>query len=125
MNGPFQVAQANTGTSNSNSGSGPVRIYKLTKPLTDQAVIVNIGYADGYLRGFSSRGSGFAGEFALPVLGRVSMDLLALGCDAVPELKEGDWVEIAYDLPTASEASGVAQYELLTTLGSRFERIWS
>ena len=90
-----------------------------------EAVIVNIGYADGYLRGFSSRGSGFAGEFALPVLGRVSMDLLALGCDAVPELKEGDWVEIAYDLPTASEASGVAQYELLTTLGSRFERIWS
>ena len=90
-----------------------------------EAVIVNIGYADGYLRGFSSRGSAFAGEFALPVLGRVSMDLLALGCDAVPELKEGDWVEIDYDLPTASEASGVAQYELLTTLGSRFERIWS
>jgi alanine racemase len=90
-----------------------------------EAAILNIGYADGYLRGFSSRGSAFAGEFALPVLGRVSMDLLALGCDAVPELKEGDWVEIDYDLPTASEASGVAQYELLTTLGSRFERIWS
>ena len=90
-----------------------------------EAVIVNIGYADGYLRGFSSRGSAFAREFALPVLGRVSMDLLALGCDAVPGLKEGDWVEIDYDLPTASEASGVAQYELLTTLGSRFERIWS
>jgi len=90
-----------------------------------EAVIVNIGYADGYLRGFSSRGSAFAREFALPVLGRVSMDLLALGCDAVPGLKEGDWVEIDYDLPTGSEASGVAQYELLTTLGSRFERIWS
>lgn len=90
-----------------------------------QAAIVNIGYADGYLRGFSSRGSAFAGELALPVLGRVSMDLLALGCDAAPELKEGDWVEIDYDLPSASEASGLTQYELLTTLGSRFSRRWT
>jgi alanine racemase len=89
-----------------------------------EAVIVNVGYADGYLRGFSSRGSAFAGEFALPVLGRVSMDLVALGCDAAPDLKEGDWVELDYDLATASEASGLTQYELLTTLGSRFERIW-
>jgi alanine racemase len=90
-----------------------------------EAAIVNIGYADGYLRGFSSRGSAFAGEFALPVLGRVSMDLVALGCDAAPELKEGDWVELDFDLPTASEASGLTQYELLTTLGSRFERTWA
>ena len=90
-----------------------------------EAAIVNVGYADGYLRGFSSRGSAFAGEFALPVLGRVSMDLLALGCDAAADLKEGDWVELDYDLPAAAEASGLSQYELLTTLGSRFERIWS
>src|SRR6188472_1910684 len=43
MNGPFQVAQA-TGTANSSSAAAPPRIYKLTKPLTDQAVIVNVGY---------------------------------------------------------------------------------
>ena len=89
-----------------------------------EAAIVNIGYADGYLRGFSSRGAAFVGEFALPVLGRVSMDLIALDADAVPGLREGEWVEIDYDLPTAAEASGLTQYELLTTLGSRFERRW-
>jgi alanine racemase len=94
-------------------------------PADTEAAIVNVGYADGYLRSFSSRGSAFAGEFTLPVLGRVSMDLLALGCEAVADLKEGDWVELDYDLPTASEASGLTQYELLTTLGSRFERIWA
>ena len=71
-----------------------------------EAAILNIGYADGYLRGFSSHGSAFAGEYALPVLGRVSMDLIAVGCDAAPELKEGDWVEIDYDLPSASKQSG-------------------
>ena len=89
-----------------------------------EAAILNIGYADGYLRGFSSRGCAFAGEFALPVLGRVSMDLVAVRCDAVPDLKEGDWVEMDYDLPTASKQSGLSQYELLTCLGHRFERIW-
>ncbi|GAA3891540.1 alanine racemase [Sphingomonas limnosediminicola] len=89
-----------------------------------EAAILNVGYADGYLRGFSSHGSAFAGEFSLPVLGRVSMDLLAVGCDAVPGLKEGDWVEIDYDLPSASKQSGLSQYELLTCLGERFERRW-
>jgi len=89
-----------------------------------EAAILNIGYADGYLRGFSSHGSAFAGEFALPVLGRVSMDLIAVGVDAAPGLKEGEWVEIDYDLPSASRQSGLTQYELLTTLGSRFERVW-
>ena len=89
-----------------------------------EAAILNIGYADGYLRSFSSKGAAFAGEFALPVLGRVSMDLVAVRCDAAPDLREGDWVEIDYDLPTASEASGLSQYELLTSLGSRFERRW-
>lgn len=96
-----------------------------TAPADTEAAIINIGYADGYLRGFSSRGNAFAGEFTLPVLGRVSMDLIALGCDAAPELKEGDWVELDYDLPTAADASALSQYELLTTLGSRFERIWA
>jgi alanine racemase len=89
-----------------------------------EAAILNIGYADGYLRGFSSHGSAFAGEYALPVLGRVSMDLIAVGVNAQPGLKEGDWVEIDYDLPSASKQSGLSQYELLTTLGSRFERRW-
>ena len=89
-----------------------------------EAAILNIGYADGYLRGFSSHGSAFAGEYALPVLGRVSMDLIAVGADAAPGLKEGDWVEIDYDLPSASKQSGLSQYELLTTLGARFERRW-
>jgi alanine racemase len=89
-----------------------------------EAAILNIGYADGYLRGFSSHGSAFAGEYALPVLGRVSMDLIAVGVDAVPTLREGEWVEIDFDLPSASKQSGLSQYELLTCLGDRFERRW-
>ncbi|WP_244064173.1 DUF5801 repeats-in-toxin domain-containing protein, partial [Bradyrhizobium sp. Ce-3] len=52
MQGTFQVAQA-TGTGNS-TNSAPVRIYKLTKPLTDQAVVVNLGYDQKVKVDFSS-----------------------------------------------------------------------
>jgi alanine racemase len=115
-----QIVQRRTIPEGESCGYGATFIAKEDT----EAAILNIGYADGYLRGFSSHGSAFAGELALPVLGRVSMDLIAVGVGAAPHLKEGDWVEIDYDLPSASKQSGLSQYELLTTLGSRFERRW-
>lgn len=93
-------------------------------PRDMDAAILNIGYADGYLRGFSCRGVAVAGEQRLPVLGRVSMDLLIVDASATPELREGDWLSLDYDLPAASAQSGLSQYELLTGLGSRFDRLW-
>ncbi len=88
-------------------------------------VIVNIGYADGYLRCFAASGSaGFDGT-TLPLIGRVSMDLVALDVSAAPGLAEGDWVTLDYDLPSASAATGLSQYELLTGLSPRFERRWA
>jgi len=115
-----QVVQRRTILAGETCGYGAT----FTAGADTQAAILNIGYADGYLRGFSSRGSAFVGEFALPVLGRVSMDLIAIGCDAAPGLKEGDWVELDYHLPDAAAQSGLSQYELLTSLGDRFERVW-
>ena len=115
-----QIVQRRTIPAGESCGYGATFVAKEDT----EAAILNIGYADGYLRGFSSHGSAFSGEFALPVLGRVSMDLVAVGCGAAPGLSEGDWVEIDYDLPSASKQSGLSQYELLTTLGSRFERRW-
>ncbi len=115
-----QVVQRRTIRAGETCGYGAT----FTAQADTEAAILNIGYADGYLRGFSTRGSAFAGEFALPVIGRVSMDLIAIDVDAANELSEGDWVELDYDLPSASQQSGLSQYELLTTLGSRFERVW-
>jgi alanine racemase len=115
-----QIVQRRTIRAGESCGYGATFVA----PADTEAAILNIGYADGYLRGFSSAGSAFVGEFALPVLGRVSMDLIAIGCDAAPELNEGEWVEIDFDLPSAAKQSGLSQYELLTCLGSRFERRW-
>ncbi|MFL6722695.1 MAG: alanine racemase [Sphingomicrobium sp.] len=90
-----------------------------------EAAIVNIGYADGYLRCFAGRGAASAGGKPLPLIGRVSMDLVALDASAAPELAEGDWVTLDYDLPSAAEATGLSQYELLTGLSDRLERLWT
>ncbi|MCF2513752.1 alanine racemase [Sphingomonas sp. G124] len=89
-----------------------------------EAAIVNIGYADGYLRCFAGKGSASFDGRTLPLIGRVSMDLVALDVTAAPELAEGDWVTMDYELPTAAEASGLSQYELLTGLSERLERYW-
>ena len=90
-----------------------------------EAAVVNIGYADGYARGFSNRGAAWFGGAVLPVIGRVSMDLLTLDVSAAPALAEGDWVFIDFDLPAAAAASELSQYELLTGLGQRFDRVWT
>jgi alanine racemase len=95
-----------------------------TAPAPAELAILNLGYADGYLRGFSGTGRARVGDGFAPVVGRVSMDLTAILVDEAPDLKEGDWVELDYALPAAAAQSGLSQYELLTSLGGRHERLW-
>jgi alanine racemase len=83
---------------------------------------VSLGYADGFLRCWSGRGALRFREALLPLLGRVSMDMVVVDAGGVPELREGDWLDLPYDLPEAAERCGLSQYELLTTLGRRFSR---
>ena len=85
---------------------------------------ISIGYADGYLRAFSGKGSARVGGHNAPVIGRVSMDLVTLDLTTTPDIREGDWVELEYDLISTSALTGLSQYELLTNLGSRFARVW-
>ena len=87
-----------------------------------RAGVVSLGYADGFLR---SRGPGGAlrhGAARLPLLGKVSMDMVVVDLTQAPEAREGDWLDVPFDLPEVARASGLSQYELLTTLGRRFRR---
>jgi alanine racemase len=90
----------------------------------EEVAILNLGYADGYLRAFSSRGHALAGGVRCPVLGRVSMDLVAVGLPGGSGVQEGDWLAIGYNLAEEAAVSGLSQYELLTGLGARYQRHW-
>ena len=87
-----------------------------------RAATVSLGYADGFLRCWGERGALRHGDRVLPLLGRVSMDMIVVDCTAAPELREGDWLDIPYRLPEAAAQSNLSQYELLTLLGRRFRR---
>lgn len=93
-----------------------------TAPAPMEIAAVSLGYADGFLR---CRGPGAAlmcGAAPLPILGKVSMDMIVVDCTAAPDLNAGDWLEVPFSLPDAAQQSALSQYELLTTLGLRLRR---
>lgn len=86
---------------------------------------IALGYADGYMRSFSNTGVGFWNGIALPVIGRVSMDMVTLDCTAAPSLFPGEWVSVIggkRTLKQASQQSGLSEYEIITSLGARYAR---
>lgn len=96
--------------------------------------IVSVGYADGFLRAASASDTRPGAEAIVagqrcPLAGRVSMDLIAIDVTALPEhaVQRGDLVtlvgkEISVDELAAR--AGTIAYEVLTSLGQRYRRIY-
>jgi alanine racemase len=90
---------------------------------------VAVGYADGWLRSLSHRGCGFLGGNRVPLLGRVSMDLVTFDVSAIdPALaRPGTMIELLgehYRVDDAAADAGTIGYEILTALGPRYHRIY-
>ncbi len=90
---------------------------------------LGVGYADGYLRCLGNRGEVCFEGHKLPVVGRVSMDLLTVDITQVPsnKIQPGDWVELFGDnllIDHLAERAETIPWEILTRLGSRFERFY-
>jgi alanine racemase len=90
---------------------------------------VAVGYADGWLRSLSHRGSGRLGVKRFPLVGRVSMDLIVLDVtDAHPGLaRPGGFIDLLdedYGVDSAAADAGTIGYEILTGLGRRCHRVY-
>ncbi len=88
---------------------------------------LGVGYADGFLRSLSNSASAFIGGVRVPVVGRVSMDLITVDVTAVPAeaTHPGALVDLIGTEHTADDLAregGTIGYEILTALGRRFER---
>ena len=84
------------------------------------------GYADGVLRSYSPRGEVWAADALRPMIGRVSMDVIAIAI-ADTEIRVGDRVELfgAHRMvDDAAGAAGTISYELLTSITARVPRVY-
>ncbi|MGE5566291.1 MAG: alanine racemase [Parcubacteria group bacterium] len=91
-----------------------------------QVATVAAGYADGVLRSSHPRGRAFVAGEKRRLLGRVSMDLIAVDVTGLL-VRPGDPVELLGPnilLDDAAAAAGTTAYELLTRLSSRAERVY-
>lgn len=92
-----------------------------------RVAIVAAGYADGLLRASSPGGAVWFDGALRPLLGRVSMDLIAIDVTGCAAAIPGAMVEIVGPnrlLDDAAAAAGTIAYEVLTRLGARAERIY-
>ena len=88
---------------------------------------VSAGYADGLLRALSGKGVQlWAGDRAVPVVGRVSMDLITVDVTDLPDVPP--LLEILNARQTVDQLAALAGtigYEILTSLGPRYPRDWA
>jgi alanine racemase len=90
---------------------------------------VGVGYADGFLRSLSNRGSGYIGNQPVPLVGRVSMDLITFDVSGIPEplAQPGAMIELIgphRPVDALAAEAGTIGYEILTALGARYARIY-
>ncbi|MBV2360716.1 alanine racemase [Thalassococcus sp. CAU 1522] len=87
---------------------------------------VSAGYADGILRAIGPKASLWAGETRCKVVGRVSMDLITVDVTALKDVP--DTLELLgrhQSVDTLADWAGTIGYEILTSLGGRYDRRYS
>ena len=96
---------------------------------------VSVGYADGFLRSLGGNKTGpgpsvYIASHKVPVVGRVSMDLITIDVTDVPSglVQRGGWVEMIgtqTSVDDLADFAGTIGYEILTRLGHRAHRVYA
>jgi alanine racemase len=93
---------------------------------------LSIGYADGYPRNASGKGAGIVHDRVVPIVGRVTMDMIMVDItgsaadigDVVTLIGDGSMLEAPIDVQSVASIAGMSPYELLTGLRGRMRRIY-
>jgi alanine racemase len=102
--------------------------HQVSKPA--RLAVAAAGYADGYFRSLGNRGCGTLAGKTVPVVGRVSMDLVTFDVTGIDprEARPGAMIELigtANTLDDVARCAGTIGYEILTALGRRYHRTYS
>lgn len=82
---------------------------------------VSIGYADGFLRCRGLANALLHQGRPLPILGKVSMDMVVVDLAGAPDVGPGSWLEVPWDINDAAQQSALSAYEMLTVIGRRLK----
>jgi alanine racemase len=102
-----------------------------TAPCATTIATIPVGYGDGYNRRLSNRGRMLVNGKRAPIVGRVCMDLTMLDVGHIDDVKVGDEAvligrqgeeEISAD--EIAELLGTINYEVVTALMARVERVY-
>ena len=90
---------------------------------------IALGYADGYFRTLINRTHVYLAGHRVPVIGRISMDLVTIDVTDIPESESqlGATVEVLGRHVTAEDLADHARtnaYEVMTALGRRYARLY-
>jgi len=86
---------------------------------------ISAGYADGLIRAMGPKAQLHAQGITVPVVGRVSMDLITVDITALPEPPESlQLIGAQQSVDAVAEFAGTIGYEILTGLGHRYARVW-
>lgn len=119
----IRVVQTRTVPAGAKIGYGGAHVADAPMRLATLAA----GYADGIPRHLSGCGALYFGATRLPIVGRVSMDSLTVDISALPEgaVSAGQMLEFIgphQTLDDVAAAAGTISYEILTRLGTRYQR---
>jgi alanine racemase len=86
---------------------------------------ISAGYADGLIRAMGTQATLHAGEIAVPVVGRVSMDLITVDITALSDAPASlQLIGSHQSVDTVAGFANTIGYEILTGLGARYTRNW-
>jgi alanine racemase len=104
--------------------------YVTTAPA--HVAVLPVGYADGYNRQLSNRGSVIVREHYAPIVGRISMDLTLVDVTGIPGIAVGDEVillgtgeGLRVDALEHAKLANSSPYEILCNISKRVPRRYS
>src|SRR5262249_16681025 len=101
-----------------------------TAPRPSRIATLPVGYADGWSRLLSNRGTVLVRGRRAPVVGRVCMDLCMIDVTDFPEVAVGDEVVLlgtqrneSQDGHQLAQLQGTIAYDVLCAIGARVPRV--
>jgi alanine racemase len=96
-----------------------------TAPEPRKIATVAAGYADGIIRAMGPQTALMYGTRACPIVGRISMDLIGVDVTALDNAPDHlTLLNADQTVDTLAENAATIGYEILTSLGNRYQRTY-